>query len=245
MCPAAPMGESSSAALRRPARCSLSSTAPGALLCALCLHQFRRSRPRSANSPHAFSPPPCAHPPPQCAPKSIGWRGTNLVLLAHTRGQLDGGGNSQDRRSGCRADLPQGAVWTAGGRSVLPPHRRLERSGGAGATSAHSGARVAQTRAAGGRVSPEQSGCARSAPRGRESAVAAIRGAARTARSGPSGGYTLRSGCLSTVAVVSAGRVISGVGRDIRWPFLVVSRRDRGGDRLTVGLWCLHSAAAC
>ena len=101
------------------------------------------------------------------------------------------------------------------------------------------------TRAAGGRVSPEQSGCARSAPRGRESVVVAIRGAARTARSGPSGGYTLRSGCLSTVAVVSAGRVISGVGRDIRWPFLVVSRRDRGGDRLTVGLWCLHSAAAC
>ena len=31
--------------------------------------------------------------------------------------------------------------------SVLPPHRRLERSGDAGATSAHSGARVAQTRA--------------------------------------------------------------------------------------------------
>ena len=85
------------------------------------------------------------------------------------------------------------------------------------------------TRAAGGRVSPEQSGCARSAPRGRESAVAAIRGAARTARSGPSGGYTLRSGCLSTVAVVSAGRVISGVGRDLRWPILAVSRRDRGG----------------
>ena len=151
------------------------------------------------------------------------------------RGQLDGGGNSQDRRSGCRADLPLGAVWTAGGRSVLPPHRRLERSGGAGATSAHSGARVAQTRAAGGRVSPEQSGCARSAPRGRESAVAAIRGAARTARSGPSGGYTLRSGCLSTVAVVSAGRVISGVGRDIRWLFLAVSRRDRGGDATRPG----------
>ena len=85
------------------------------------------------------------------------------------------------------------------------------------------------TRAAGGRVSPKQSGCARSAPRGRESVVAAIRGAARTARSGPSGGYTLRSGCLSTVAVVSAGRVISGVGRDLRWPILAVSRRDRGG----------------
>jgi hypothetical protein len=51
-------------------------------------------------------------------------------------------------------------------------------SQGAGATSAHSGARVAQTRAAGGRVSPEPSGCARSAPRGRESAVVAIRGAA-------------------------------------------------------------------
>jgi hypothetical protein len=42
-------------------------------------------------------------------------------------GQLDGGGNS---RSGCRADLPLGAVWTAGGRSVLPPHRRLERAAG-------------------------------------------------------------------------------------------------------------------
>eukprot|EP01046_Picozoa_sp_COSAG06_P049417 COSAG06_NODE_7604_length_2443_cov_17.405717_3_plen_172_part_00 len=52
-----PLGESSSASLRRPARCSLHSTAPGALLCALCLRQFRRSRPRSANSPHAFSPP--------------------------------------------------------------------------------------------------------------------------------------------------------------------------------------------
>ena len=27
-------------------------------------------------------------------------------------GQLDGVGNSQDRRPGCRADLPLGAVWT-------------------------------------------------------------------------------------------------------------------------------------
>jgi hypothetical protein len=34
---------------------------------------------------------PCcgAHPPPQCAPKSIGWRGTNLVLLAHTAPSRD------------------------------------------------------------------------------------------------------------------------------------------------------------
>jgi len=87
-----PLGESSSASLRRPARCSLRSTAPGALLCALCLRQFRRSRPRSANSPHAFSPPPCAHPRAPCAPKSSAWRRHHLVSLAHTalqEGQVD------------------------------------------------------------------------------------------------------------------------------------------------------------
>ena len=67
-----PLGESSSASLRRPARCSLRSTATGALLCALCLRQFRRSRPRSANSPHAFSPPPCAHPPRAVRAKIVG-----------------------------------------------------------------------------------------------------------------------------------------------------------------------------
>eukprot|EP01046_Picozoa_sp_COSAG06_P015274 COSAG06_NODE_971_length_11273_cov_54.583497_12_plen_189_part_00 len=86
------MGESSSASLRRPARCSLRSTAPGALLCALCLRQFRRSRPRSANSPHAFFPPPCAHPRAPCAPKSSSWRKHHLVSLAHTalqEGQVD------------------------------------------------------------------------------------------------------------------------------------------------------------
>ena len=87
-----PLGESSSASLRRPARCSLRSTAPGALLCALCLRQFRRSRPRSANSPHAFSPPPCAHPRAPCAPKSSAWRRQQLLPLAHTalqEGQVD------------------------------------------------------------------------------------------------------------------------------------------------------------
>ena len=152
-------------------------------------------------------------------------------LASLSRGQMiciRRGGQLRQSGPGCRAGSCQLLPAPNGASGRL---RHLSRScygEVAGTEPTQPGEIGRATRAAGGRVSPEQSGCARSAPRGRESAVAAIRGAARTARSGPSGGYTLRSGCLSTVAVVSAGRVISGVGRDIRWPFLGKGRVLRG-----------------
>jgi hypothetical protein len=51
--------------------CALLSTPPGALLCTVCLRQLRRSRPRSANSPHAFSPTCCASAPAYLHPPAF------------------------------------------------------------------------------------------------------------------------------------------------------------------------------
>ena len=66
-----PLGESHSATLGRPASFALLSTPPGALLCTVYLRQLRRSRPRSANSPHAFSPTCCASAPAYLHPPAF------------------------------------------------------------------------------------------------------------------------------------------------------------------------------
>jgi hypothetical protein len=65
------LGESVSAALGRAASSALLSTPPGALLRTASQELLSRSRPRSALSPHAFSPTCCASAPAYLHPPAF------------------------------------------------------------------------------------------------------------------------------------------------------------------------------
>ena len=119
--------------------------------------------------PARLLPPAVRASPAPCVPKSIGWRGTNLVLLAHTalqQGQVDWVRLMQLRRLGSHtASTVRARRGRAAGSTTAQQQRRLFRTSIPASSTHHHGGQQHQRRQHGPdleRVGPAAAG-ARSA----------------------------------------------------------------------------------